>query len=93
MNASYVCTDSFHATALSINFSKDFVEFLRFSDRDIKSQNSRIYDLLNHYNLSYKIYSVNNSDWTNSIDYIKVQESLSSDRRDSLTFLINAIEN
>lgn len=92
MNASYVCTDSFHATALSINFSKDFVEFLRFSDCDIKSQNSRIYDLLNHYSLSYKIYSVNNSDWTNSIDYTKVQKSLASDRNDSLTFLINAIE-
>ena len=62
-NATIVCTDSFHATAMSINLSIDFVEFIRFNDNDLESQNSRIYDILNRYNLLYKIYNKYNDDW------------------------------
>jgi hypothetical protein len=32
--AELVCTDSFHATALSINLKNDFIEFLRFDEKD-----------------------------------------------------------
>lgn len=92
MNAAYVCTDSFHATALSINFSKDFVEFLRFTDKDPKSQNSRIYDLLEHYALSYKLYSSTDDRWLKTVDYSKVNQILSADREASLKYLINSIE-
>ena len=56
MHAKLVCTDSFHATALAINLKIDFVDFLRFSSLDKNSQNSRIYDLLCHYRLDYKLY-------------------------------------
>ncbi len=49
-NATVICTDSFHASAFSINLSKDFYVLKRFSDKDENSQNVRIYDLLLRYN-------------------------------------------
>jgi hypothetical protein len=91
--ASFVCTDSFHATALSINPSKDFVEFLSFSDADSGSQNSRIYDLLAQFRLEDRLYSVEHASWAKPIDYEPVQRALSRDRSSSLDYLTNAIEN
>lgn len=91
--AKYVCTDSFHATALCINLSVQFVEFMRFSDDDPRSQNSRIYDLLHHYDLINRIYKHDSSEWYRPIDYKRVQSILNNDRIDSLDFLINSIEN
>ena len=92
-NSKFVCTDSFHATALSINLSKDFVEFVRFDDNNSKSQNSRIYDLLRHYNLEDRLYSKDFDTWSNAINYSIAQEILEKDRVYSNNFLINAIEN
>ncbi len=91
--AKLVCTDSFHATALSINHSVPFVEFLRFRDDDQKSQNSRIYDLLNHYGLINRIFQKQSKKWIEAIDYNPVQEVLARDRKRSMEYLINAIEN
>lgn len=45
-NASVVCTDSFHGTLFSIIYEKPFYVYTRFSDKDVKSQNSRIYNIL-----------------------------------------------
>lgn len=90
--AKFVCTDSFHATALSINYSVPFVEFLRFKDDDMQSQNSRIYDLLNHYGLMERIYHKESSKWKDAIDYLSVQDVLSCDRQKSMDYLVNAIE-
>lgn len=92
-HASFVCTDSFHATALSINHSIPFVEFLRFKNEEKKSQNSRIFDLLTHYNLLDRIYKESIDDWSKRIDYENIQKILTTDRKTSLNFLINAIEN
>lgn len=92
-HAQLVCTDSFHATALSINHSVPFVEFLRFKDDDKKSQNSRIYDVLNHYGLMNRIYNAESLEWTLPIYFQKVQDILIQDRKKSLDYLINAIEN
>ena len=91
--AKMVCTDSFHATAISINMSKDFVEFIRFNKDNEESQNSRIYDLLNHFGLNDRIYIQNSNKWIESIDYTKVQLILSDDRKESLNYLVDAIEN
>ena len=93
INAStFVCTDSFHATAISINLEHDFVEFMRFKDSDKSSQNSRIYDVLNHYGLSSRIYDKEKTEWAESIEYNEVTKKLESDRKESVDFLINAIE-
>ena len=91
--AQLVCTDSFHATALSINLSVPFVEFLRFRDDDEKSQNSRVNDLLSHYGLKKRIYDIKSQTWSEKIDYQPVQKILANDRIHSMDFLKNAIEN
>lgn len=90
--AKMVCTDSFHATALSINNSVPFVEFMRFQDSDKKSQNSRLYDLLEHYGLMYRIYQKDSDQWSSPIDYQKVQKKLDKDRKFSMNYLVNSIE-
>lgn len=92
-HAVLVCTDSFHATALSINHSVPFVEFMRFNDSDEQSQNSRIYDLLGRYHLMDRIYKKDSDAWLSFVDYQPVQEKLAEDRKSSLDYLINAIEN
>ena len=92
-HAALVCTDSFHATALSINHSVHFVEFIRFKDSDEQSQNSRIYDVLGHYHLMDRIYDNNSDAWLANINYEDVQKLLATDRKSSLDFLINGIEN
>lgn len=91
--SSIVCTDSFHACALSINLSKDFVAFKRFSDNDKKSQNSRIYDLLYQFGLSNRLYKGANKLLKESIDYSSVQKTLQSYRLESISFLKKSIEN
>lgn len=90
--SSIVCTDSFHATAISINLSKNFIEFMRFSETDKVSQNSRIHDLLEHYALTSRIYSQRNEEWLKDIDYDRVQIVLNQDRKESMKYLIKAIE-
>lgn len=89
--ANFVCTDSFHAIALSINLSKDFVVFKRFLDTEKNSQNSRIYDILSHYKLMDRLYEKVHAKWTSSIVYDEVMKILDVDRKKSNDYLINAI--
>lgn len=49
--AALVCTDSFHASAFSILFGRQFYTFERFQSRDRQSTNSRIDTLLNRIGL------------------------------------------
>lgn len=92
-NAKLICTDSFHATALSINFGKRFVELLRFDDKDVASQNSRIYEILNRYGLKSRLYNKNSTLWQDEIDYSLVHKLLECDRKSSLDWLLDSIEN
>ena len=89
--ASLVCTDSFHATALSMNMNRDFVVLKRFKDSDKASQNSRLYDLLERYGVKDRLY--NPSTALDKIDYNRLNERLSKDIADSEEFLIREIEN
>lgn len=91
-NATWICTDSFHATALSINFGKNFTEFLRFKDSDKGSQNSRIYDVLETFKLQNRLYNEMQEMWSKPIDYKESHEILNHLRTDSTDWLINAIE-
>lgn len=90
--AAFVCTDSFHATAISINLNIDFVEFIRFENSDKASQNSRIYDVLSHYGLMDRIYKANDESWSKKIDFSNSNIRLSEDRKKSLDYLVNSIE-
>jgi len=90
--AAWVCTDSFHATALSINIGKNFTEFLRFKDSDQGSQNSRIYDVLDTFMLKNRLYNEMQDLWSKPIDYKESHAILDHLRMDSTDWLINAIE-
>lgn len=91
-NAQLVCTDSFHATAMSLIFERQFVEFVRFSRDDSRSQNSRLDELLGRYNLLDRYYE----SWCKrpcvSINYAEVTKSISDDCQRSEMFLHNALE-
>lgn len=95
-NASYILTDSFHGVAFSINFEKQFIVFKRFKDEEKKSQNSRIYNILDKLNLINRLI---NSDAPvsymeeNFIDYNRIIPLLDSERNHSLKFLKGSLEN
>ena len=91
-NAEYVFTDSFHGTIFSINFNKKFYTFKRFKDNDRKSENSRIINILEEFNLSNRLV-LNNRIIDNEIDYNSVNKILIDKRKDSINFLSNAIDN
>lgn len=90
-NASMVCTDSFHASALSINFSIPFCVGMRFKDTEVRSQNSRLYDLLARYDLSHRLYEGQEIYWLNE-NWERVQRLVKKDRDEAETYLINSIE-
>lgn len=90
--AAWVCTDSFHGTAFSINLQKQFVLFRRFSDQDKASQNSRLYDMLKRYGLLKQIYESSNMNWNRPIDYDAVDRLVMKDRAKSLNFLKTSVE-
>lgn len=91
-HATWICTDSFHATAISINLNKNFTEFLRFKDTETASQNSRIYDVLSTFGLMGQLYNNDSESWAQPINYSKIEEKLNDLRKDSSNWLIHAIE-
>jgi hypothetical protein len=93
LNAKYIITVSFHGIALSINFNKNFYVYRRFSDNDIHSQNSRIYDLINTFGLTCRIESLENNlnCIKKKIDYKKINNKLGVLRDESKKFLFTAL--
>lgn len=89
-HASFVCSDSFHASAISFNMNKQFGVFLRFSDSDMKSQNSRIYDFTSTFGLEDAIYREKNQELY-QINYESHMGQLEELRQDSINFLLNSI--
>lgn len=85
--ADVVLTDSFHATALSICLDRPFVEFMRFREGDVKSQNSRIYELLERYGLTSRIFHEKEKHWIAPTDRSLVRKRLKADRAESLAVL------
>lgn len=93
-NAKFVITDSFHASSLSIIFNKNFAVYKRFLDNDIKSQNSRLFDLLNTFNINNRLlineYSLRDV-LSCDIAYDEVNEILEEKKIFSKKYLLNAI--
>lgn len=87
-NAKLVLTDSFHGVIFSLKFEKDFYVFKRFKDKEKRSQNSRIYNILKMLNLEERLidsnilkdykdnYSIENYDEINKILAKKVENSI-----------------
>lgn len=88
-NASYVCTDSFHGIAFSVNFQKQFTAFKRFKKNDPKNQNSRVLNLLNLLDLAHRLYNGKDilSQPDHYIDYNLVELKLKMLRDFSINFL------
>ena len=93
-HASYVCMDSFHATVFALKFRKEFVHAMKNEDTETGSQNTRMYDILNRYGLSYKIYTNNsNIAWQKKIDFSKVSIVIEEAVNISFGYLNEAIIN
>ena len=92
-NAAYVCTDSFHGMAFSVNFNKQFTVFERFKKRDSFNQNSRIYNLADKFDLNNRIYhrSSDTKMIYAEIDYKRINEIRKKLADESLDYLKTAL--
>lgn len=90
-NAKFVVTNSFHGTAFSINFNRQFLTFVPSR----KSNNSRQKDLLTLMNLTdYMLSDVENlPEILQPINFQLVNTLLEEQRNKSISFLKNAIGN
>lgn len=87
-NADYIITDSFHGTAFSINFNKQFV-----CVRAPKF-NSRLESILNLVDLNERLFKseVNLEVAYRQIDYSKVNKIINENRNKSINYLRNALK-
>lgn len=92
-HASYVCTDSFHGVAFSINYKKPFTTFKRFKDTDKICQNSRIYSLLNLLGLKDRLDGEKEIEHSLlKYDYNQVESKLIELRKESLCYLDDSLK-
>lgn len=92
-HAKIVCTDSFHCSVFSIIYHKEFYVLKRFKDNSIESQNSRIYELLESFELSQRLIENDEIfDRNLNINYENVDKILNQRRKDSESFLVNALK-
>lgn len=95
-HAELVCTDSFHGMAFSALFEKPFVPFERFDPNDKASQNTRVYNFLAMTGLEGILLSRSRlKNWRGvanpQINYAAVRKSLQARRRESLSYLRDAL--
>ena len=83
-------TDSFHGTAFSINFNKQFVTI----QKKISDLNSRVETILTKFNLKERIYFDDDSQNipTANIDYEEINKDIKNWRNASLNFLIQSLK-
>lgn len=91
--AEYVCTDSFHCTAFSIQFHRKFMTFYRFASNNKAGRNSRIDSLFNTLQINKNHIYNGNIDLINTpIEWSVVDNNLTALRSQSLDFLRNALK-
>ena len=94
-NATYICTDSFHGTAFSILFEKQFLVFDRYSNKSANSKNSRIDSVCMNLGLVDRRYSFETDildSMMRDIDYGSVSERISSYRQKTLQYLNDSFQ-
>ena len=91
--ASYVCTDSFHGVAFSINLNRDFCVFERFKRGDSGSQNTRVYNILKKTGLEARLATddVSNETLMAPVDWAEPNERVAAERGRSLVWLEAAL--
>lgn len=88
-NAKYITTNSFHGTAFAINFNKDFISVIK------RNSPQRAQTLLNNIGLPERLLT-NIEDVDKlplHINYDEPNKKLNELRQDSISYLLNAIEN
>lgn len=90
-NAKYVITDSFHGTAFSLIFHK---KFYSIANPRSNSANNRLYSLLSEVGLAGRFLNIHdNICISDEIDYDDVDDILRSMKLNSLSLLLNGINN
>lgn len=94
MNASYICTDSFHGSVLSILFHKSLFGFCKRDDSEETSDNSRMKDLYKKFRIEHRLIGDKNVSTYNreEIDYEVVDKILEKERELSWNYLNSILE-
>ena len=92
-NAALVITDSFHCTAFSINFHRNFFVLRRNSDNDAANMNSRIYTILRELGLESQLVDSSEAEAVQIKQdlYIGVDEKLNLLRKRSESILLEML--
>lgn len=93
-NAEYVVTNSFHGTAFSINFQKEFWVAARHDQAGNAVVDERLENILTKTELMNRVVDVNSEEMTDfdaKIDFQKVSENLKPLVQDSIDFLKEGI--
>jgi hypothetical protein len=93
-NAAYVCTDSYHGTVFSIINKRKFLTMCAYKDGDVKSTNTRIYEVLNKFGITERLYKNGQSieKILENINYDYVMEKLEVYREKSLEYIEHILE-
>lgn len=92
-NAAYVCTDSYHATTLAIDYKREFCCFLRYEGQDEEIKNARIHYILDMVGLSSRLYDPDQpmEPYLKKIDFMPVEYKADALRLKSRQFLEDAL--
>lgn len=93
-NASLVLTDSFHATAFSVNLRTPFISLCRFDKNDKKSMNDRLVTFLNTVGLQDRLLDADSpiaADYLYDVDFEGAHMLLEEKRYADTRFLIEAL--
>lgn len=91
-NAAYVLTDSFHCSAFSIQFHKQFMTFYRFVQGSATGRNSRIDSLFNILGVGQEhIYDGNVMNIESELDWNRIDTNFRTLKEESVDFLRKAL--
>ena len=92
-NAECILTDSFHGVLFAIIFEKDFYVFERFTTKDDKNQNSRIYNILEILSIEDRLIR-NTKDFRKAtpLNYDVIKKIVSKRRMESIEYLKTALK-
>ncbi|MBQ7215757.1 MAG: polysaccharide pyruvyl transferase family protein [Synergistaceae bacterium] len=91
-HADFVCTDSFHGTAFSVNFGKNFLTFPRFRPNGISAgMFGRIDSILSVTGLMNHAYTAGTNKRPEEINYDDVYARLAELRKSSMNYLKNCL--
>lgn len=94
-NAEIICTDSFHCTAFSIMYEKEFYTFNRFKEGQKASTNTRLKSILSLLGLEDRLYTDYDKVLDKisiKIDYCNTREKLKEMKEKSDNYLENALK-